>query len=1122
LPEKPWFSWCIAVLIACLAVPAGARADVQTIDFDSDSSGTVLGAPVEGAGDISFPLGHGFRPYRVDVGARAHSGTTVGSLSECAPETELLGGSAGECEFFQARTGGVLARTAKSVTIYAGRLGPVGPFDEPEQATLVAFDTSGNPVASSGKQPITDAAFDTRLSVASARGNIAGFVVMATGGVDGANEFASDLGIDDVSVSFAEGGDPDFSVSATSQVLPLVQGQQVAVPVRINRINGSNGPVDLSVSDLPQGVEAEPVTIPAGSSTATLTLSAAPDAPSTDFVPVEATITADPRGDASVAPGPRETTLSVRVARDYTLSAGGRTENTFINGSVLSVDTPDCAPSDLTVKVSRDIAFNRTVTLSLHERGEAGLPDGLGAEILPSPEVPPGGALTAERTIRFRAGPNANLRRFLVLEARIPGDPSSPPHELPIELSRTQPKAVIENSGPGAILGRTGRFGHPGARFLVHGTGFCSGTMIDIGNHSAPVQLIDEHTLEFELPRNATKGRPLVLPPSGLSPYRIQQDVNVDSFRNVDGFQFENWKLGQISLNNMVRAYGVDDLFVKVNPCWPWGSCEVITPLLNPIAALDWGVMNVTVPIINHVGRSGHCFGMTFAIRQLLSGEESLRQFPGPDGSHPVQMVHEIGTEARPQSGQEISDFLTAEQIKQFSAEGISAWFSRPKSIPAQIRTIEEEFAHRRPAVVSVSAGAPLHAHVVLAYDMERKDDLIYLYTYEPNTPFTADENSNPEWHDERVEHSRIIIDTTHNTWVMPKGDTYLHGGAGELWAIPKGKLPQDLSLPGLGTIKDALAWIFFGSSEGTVEAIASDTFMPLFGGTGGGSATGGTWIGHAGHPLDVKFIGRKSGSYDESYTAPGFLASTENVLTQAGVRDEVDGSGHSIEFHSGADRPLKVEIAERGGVGIGSGASLTTHASAGGSDSAGFLADGDLTYAHEGAPTTLRFTLTTVRREGGPTTFVSPPVQVRDGDRVRVSPLGRGGNRVRVRIRNHGAVRTRVLHTRANARGSVMLGKAKLSGRRLAIRVGVLGLGRRAIGGVTLRLMRGKHVLARKAMALRRAAGSHRISWRLPRSLRSGRYRLVADARALTGPTPGVNISASASAHRARAIELR
>jgi hypothetical protein len=202
--------------------------------------------------------------------------------------------------------------------------------------------------------------------------------------------------------------------------------------------------------------------------------------------------------------------------------------------------------------------------------------------------------------------------------------------------------------------------------------------------------------------------------------------------------------------------------------------------------------------------------------------------------------------------------------------------------------------------------------------------------------------------------------------------------------------------------------------------------------------------------------------------------------------------------------------------------ATLDTHASAGGSDTAGFSAGRALTYAHDGAPTTIRFSLTSVRRDGGPSTFASGPVAVGRGDRLSVKPLGRGLRRVRVAIRHAGGGTTRrVLRSRERPPGQLEIGPPKLSGHHLSLRFRLSRMRGRALVGATLRLMRGKRLLARKALSLKGSDGAAKIAWRLPRGVRPGRYRLLVDVRAVTVGSRGSTEGGSVSAHRSAAVEV-
>lgn len=1108
----------LAAASSLALLPAAARADVQTIDFES--APPALGSAVERVGDVTFPSGRGFRPYRTGVGARAHSGTTVGDLGRCAEEVEATGGNPGDCEFFQARTTGVLARTANAVTLFAGSFTAAGPFDPPVQATLTAFGTNGAELASTGPVRIDASGFDTRLSVSSGAGRIAGFTVRASSGLNGANELHGDLGIDDVTVEFAGGAPADFAVTTTEQILSLVQGQTVDVPVRIDRFNGSSGPVVVSASGLPSGVSAAPVTVPGTGTTATLALVTAPNAPATGFVPTEATITAVADGP-SAGRLPRTAPLRVRVAPDFELSAHGFSEADLRHGT-LDTLLPHCAPVDVPVKVRRDIAMNRDITLSLRQVGEGPLPPGLSAEILPSPVVPPGGGLVAERTLRLRADHTVDLGTVdLLLQGVVAGSSPDPERGLPLVIGRESPIATVASSTPGSGLARTPRFGGTGTTVRVRGNGFCPGTTVAIGSSFAvvPTRLLDDRTIEFDVPRNALTRTPLIEPPGRMAPYRTEDVLTVDNFRNVNGFQFRNYPFGSLSLDELTRAFGADDLFVKVNPCWPFGNCTVVTGILNPIAAIEWGVINAVAPLVNSFGNSGHCFGMALAMHRFHSGKESVREFKLPGTSRPPRHAFELGTPS--EAGEALSSFLDAEQIKAFSSEVLDAFFHRPIPMDEHLKTIEEEFRRKRPVLIQVSATTPKVAHVVVAYDLEQKGNTAVLHIYDPNDPFDEDEARGGSVHAKALDKAVIEIDKRKEEWKMRWNDGFRVGGGESLWAMPASALPDDASLPGLGTIKSALGWLFFGPGDGAVRTVAEGTYMPLPGaapgaeGGAGEAASAGTWIAESpGRPLEVTFIGTEPGTYTQSYAASGFVAAAE-VTTATGVRDKLTGGAGSVSLRSGMDRPLGIDLATRSG-GINTAATIDTHASAGDVDRAGFAPDDALTYAHRGAPTRVEFTLTTVRRNGGPATFASGPIAIASGDRLRAEPLDSGLRRVRVTIRDaRGQKRARVLRTQGAPGGRLRIGAAKLKGHRLKLPVRLSGFRGRAILGASLRLVRDGDVLARRSLALKRGGERRTISWRLPRSLAEGRYRLRVDARALTSPGRGVTTATSVAASR-------
>ena len=968
---------CLLMLgaFACLlaGLPAAAQAEVQTIDFDS--APPALDTPFSGAGDISFPAQPGFRPYRTDVGARAHSGTTVGDLGRCAAEVEATGGEAGSCEFFTAHTRGVLARTAKSVTVFAGRFLPAQPGGDPEQATLTAFDAQGAALDSTGPVPIDASGFNQLLSVSDPAGRIASFSVRTVAG-PGGEAAGSDLGIDDLAVNFADGGEPDFAVSTTNQVVPVVQGQSVEVPVQIPRLNGSSGPVELSLSGLPAGVSAAPVEVPGTQATAEITLVASPAAPDTNFNPTDATLVADPLGNVNVGPAPRTTTLSVRVAADFTLRVNGLAPS--FPASV-QIEVPQCAPVEVPVTVGRDIALNQGISLSVGEGGV--LPAGVHAEILPNTAVPAGGDLVAHRTLRISVDPSAFLPTLIPVEARVANAAKS--SRVFVRLVPASPGATVKSGSLGSGAAMTPRFFKGGSRVEIQGSGFCAGTLVDVGNVRAevPASLVNDHTIAFTVPRLATSGPITIKPPGGAS-YETADSLTVDSFRNVDGFRFTNYPLHGVSFGELVEAFGADDLFVKINPCWPFGDCDVVTGVPNPVSLIEWGLIESEFTVTQH---NGHCFGLDQATLKLLSGAVPYGRFKAEVGKSPPQSVYDLaGTdeihELLPAPPEPLDSFLDAMEVRTNSQELVAAWVRRPKSIKSQLEVLAEEFSRNRPVDIGVAHGSLIHT--VVAYDMTQTEDSADIYVYNSNKPFErAEERPDGEFHQHAVEFNVIHVDKAHKRWTFDfnekssaDGEQWSGEDDGTLWALPHGVVPENPSMPGLQTFVEALAYLQY-RSDGTVRALTNPN-LALFGAIASLDhpvAGSGTLVSRdVQRPLDATFEGLKAGTYSQAYVTPGFIASAANVTTSKGVRDRIRGVDDSISVAGGESRPLKLKLARQSGPSSTTSATLDTHGSAGGRDQAGISADGAMTYAHDGAPTMLEFSLTSIRREGGPATFVS------------------------------------------------------------------------------------------------------------------------------------------------------
>lgn len=1140
--SKPsrWSAFALC-LLALLVFPALASADVETITFDSPAP---LNAPLnESAGHrIRFPSQEGFRPYPTAVGEElAKSGTAVGHIGRCVEEVEATGeGEPEGCIGSSAGTTAVLTQTARSVTVFAG----VFESAPPTFAVLKTFDAEGRLLESTGPVPLSEArfGFHQRLEVTDAAGKIAKFTVESS--PDGEGRAVLDLGIDDVSVDFAANGDPDFTLTAINTVVPLVDGQHFDLPVRVTRLNGSHGTIELSAGGLPEGVSANVVRLEGDETKATLTLAADPSAPDTNFVPTVGDVAGRPIGIA-VGSATRTTPLFVRVATDFKLSSGGVGEE---EGKKVFVQTPDCAPADVPIGIARDIAMSRNVSLSVEEEGEegAGPLTGVSAEFLPEATVPPGGNLLAERTLRLRAGPESALAQHPIpLIVRGTDGPGGTSRSLELELTRFN-RASIATSTPGSGLGDTPRFGKEGTAVQIHGLGFCPGTMVEVGNDRAivPTRFVDDKTLEFHVPRYATSGSVRIIPPGRLRKYQSEASLVVDSVRNSDGFAFKNYLVGSLGIDEFAKAFGTESLFINVNPCWPFGDCSINTGILSPLAAIDWGWMNIGLQ-----GSGGHCVGIGIAAEQLQEGKLKYREIADP-GKGNARSAFEATN--RGGANDVLNGLLDAYQAREYSDEFLSSRFTRSPSLGPQLARLEREFSKNRLPMVVLQKGFG-EEHAAIAYDMTQTATKAEISLYDSEEPFSESEELaelDSSTHHASVDNSTVTIDKVHGTWSYPIGGWTGSATDGGFWVVPASATPDHPSLPGLDTLTGAissLSSIALGSSDGSARAVpsghttapprASRSNLAAASAHGGpsaeflptaerGAAPGstGVWVSaDDGHPLEGTVEGLKPGHYTESYAAPGFVASASDVNTAKGVRDELSGLHDSLSFDSGAARPLELDLARRASATETDAATVRTQASGNGHDTVGLARGAALSYAHRGAATTVSFSLTSVRRDGGGATFLSGPVRVRGGDRLRAAALDRELRRVKLEIRHaDGSTTVRLLRNRAHAPGRIRLRAARASGGKLILPFRLSGFHQAGVVGVSLRLERGAHIVAHKSIAMKAGNGARRASWKLPRRLRHGAYRVLVDVRVITAGARGSTASQSVSVRAAGRVDLR
>src|SRR4029079_17323827 len=147
-----------------------------------------------------------------------------------------------------------------------------------------------------------------------------------------------------------------------------------------------------------------PDPLPGTQSDATLHLNAAADATTTFFT--NATLTADPQGNASVAAAPATAPFSVRVASSYELRANDTS----------TLHLPPCASADRSFHLDRDFSFAATASLSIE-----GVPPGVSASIVQGTTIAPGGGFNVDRTLRVsRTTQDIPAGSAITIRARAP------------------------------------------------------------------------------------------------------------------------------------------------------------------------------------------------------------------------------------------------------------------------------------------------------------------------------------------------------------------------------------------------------------------------------------------------------------------------------------------------------------------------------------------------------------------------------------------------------------------------------------------------------------------------------------------------------------------------------
>jgi hypothetical protein len=1076
VPARSAVTVTLALLVA-LILTSAARADTIVIDFETGPPvATAINDDYLASSFTRFQLADfGFRPYRKTVAAGlAHSGTTVANVGPdlCGPGE---GAQGSDCEFVFGGTTARFSRTASSVTLYVGRFEADG---NPESAQLVAYNAGGAQIATSAVTTVPLAAgFQTPVTVASAGNDIARVELRFT------ETTGVLVGFDDLTIEFPAGTLPDVSLSGPVNPTTVLQGTSTDVPITLTRINGSNGPLALSATNLPAGVSAQfiPNPVPGTQEAAVMRLTATDTAPQF-FVPqeIEVTAPADPP-DALVVPGPRTLEVPVTVRTQFELS----------QASPGPVQIPHCAPADVGLRVQRDFAFatqGKTVSLAVGP-----LPAGVTAEFLPSATISPNGGLVAEPTLRFRRGTGNVPAGFTTTVSATAAN--APTRTIQLTLAGASPTATLDTTS-GAVPSRL----QPGTTIRLGGNGFCPGTKVRVGNDLAevadPTIEPSATALTFELPRLATTGQVKVVPPAGATIYPSTNTITVRSPRNVNGFQFNNPSWGNLSFDEITDLVGTEEMFLSTNPCWPFYDCTIALPIPDPIAYAKWQIIE---QVVQESG--GHCFGISRFVSEIGARRITNSQFaPGATTT--------FGLPSRSGPNSALSHYLDHRHAGQTTKEFLLHYGLRSDSISTQLDRLRTELTAGRLPSLLLKNGFT-EGHVITPHDIETlPDGSTVIHTYDNEREFIPEEETDTDGstHRDREVGSQVVINAAKTRWDY----SGWHGGNDGSFYIstlndwPAGTAP---TLPG---VVDALIGIF-GSDGGaavTGPEPKGAEILPVLDRRAIPGAAGFVIGKPKTRSVTHVMEGVKDGTYDQMIMGSGFIGGVSDVKTAKGVTDKLSGNpgDDTIAFEGERTRALKLEVgSERKSA--SRVATIDTRTFAGGGETVSLPGGSSLVYAHDGAPTRFSFELQSVERGASAAHFESGPLTIGRGDRLTVKPADwRRLDDVRVSVRHaNGKVTTRRIRNRATSPVRIAISKPVVLKGRAKVTTRLRKVVADSVLGVTLRLIRNGRTVARKGFAVKQPRNASRtFAFTLPKGLPKGTYRLQADVMvASTGAKP-------------------
>ena len=986
-----------------------ANAKVVTIDFEDLQPNVLISADHYSAQGVEFDTSN-WVPFGIQTAKGATSSGTHAAAIGCTPDCTA--------EFWVSGVRGIfVANTQKEVTVNVGLVGDGGVFPlQPAVVMLIAYDSTGRGLAKAVATLKLGAGVKTQLRVQSSSNDIASFTITARNFDDTKKLIA----IDDLSFTTAnQPSGPDFSLSVAPKIATVLQGRRhVIVALGVTRLNGSIGGIALSVSGLPAGVTGIfDQSTTTGQSASLELVAEATAVPNSAPVPI--TISATPLS-SSAGPAARSTTLLLNVRANFTVLAA----------QDLTASPPTivgCTPYTLGLRVIRDFRFNGQVTLQATQ-----LPPGVHASFT-NPLIDfSSGNTEVDTSVTFTVDAGTSFPAASTSGGVVPqivgSSTGTPASVLSVALSATT--SAISSFSP--MVGHTPQDQSLGTEVTIQGHGFCAGSFVAFGNgvdyrfgKTQPHWVSDDgQQMKVNLPLLAMSGPisiSLSADPNAADIAMSTDSLAVQSYRNQNGYAFHNLSHIDVSFDDVDDLFGDDQTHIQIDFCWPFG-CTWTTPIPSPLAAIFTGIARGAL-------NDGQCFGMGLSSQRIMHGIKPISSFAPVGATH----LHDlVGPDLGPLpssltvgQGGDLVHYIHVQHIAQLSSEYLHHWIGQAAinvsetSGVIQEQIVEALLAGDHPLISLRNGGT---GHVVVAYniDVDESHTGVYIDVYDPNFEFANEFSLSPPLGPHRLREgftdptnptyqefgSRIHL-TSGGDWLLPHGN-FTSPWTGSLDTLVVTRSSVVPVVPTMPASFDGLITLIFGDSVNTSQitdrtgrtllnskhelnrdrttSIAGATRYAIQSSDDGHSDI---YILRPDNTYTQRIAGTGAGDYTNASISPSGMSS----LTTHANTDTVDEITRNprtagLKFRSrGPSKSFSLNLVtsarDRSQRHVFFG---TTSSNAG--DQISFDSSTDkIVFVHAGPTANYHFALEWAGVQGAPSSFVSPTMQVRRGDRITVAP---------------------------------------------------------------------------------------------------------------------------------------